>query len=1097
MNKLTYNLKGKVKLALPVVLVVGILMLVLFVDFAQSTGESYNLIVFYNGSSIPAGWTCISCNVGDPFYNVSIMASGTYGSSGGSDTNNVYTTSGLSYTAYADEIYNGSYTRSSSVTRAAFYHRHTISYSSVTNSTVIPPSIKLKMIRYNNGIPTTLPAGSLVLYNSTSLPSGWVLADNSTGLFIRTENTTGYTGVATSSHIFSGFIIGANTATTTGLTGSASTSGIAHTHTASGITTSSVNNNPVHATFVLIYTPIDTSLPSNMIGMINGTPIGVSANWWRVISNSSSAYYNRFIKINSTNPGVLSGSNYGTETGSGSTNPSGNTQNTDDNYAERGFPMSTHIHSISFTVNSTLVPSYKTVILAQYSVSVDPPQIQLVPPTLPNASIIGEDWIEINITASTNLSQSNISSIKLDWDGSNGTLYPHLPPLCTQSGDTWNCLINKTGLSADTYCFQAYANDTLGQWNATERRCITTGWSSVVMYLFQPSDGTGTIDPDIDFICGGVSFAPMDNVTLYLWNSTNDLVYNITATGAFSYYLNLTDTFTLPAYGLYHWNCEGFDSNGNSSWHGSNYTLLYQNAFVMVTNETYNADTLESGNEPFYITLYRYDPTTNIVPEFYYDGVLDNNTIWSSQGGNYITFRVIKPLDFINPNAENHSFYWSFWYFQGGIPENLNSTNHTQTIYRMILQNNNSGGAVPTLQTQCIDEMTLAEMNCSITDIVDTWPQTSYGEENRQRSFYFSFNTNTSNYTLYRLPDGVANFHTNTEFIASAVGYQQRTTTHSNYVLNNTERNQTIYLLDTNSGIYVSFLVVNQMYTPLTDVDIKVEKRIMGIWVPIMNGATDESGIWTGFLDPTNMHRFTFNKTGYAVKTLSIYPTQSSYTVILVTDGQGSGTLPNNYMDGINITTYPNDMALTPGVDYNFTMNITSQYWELDNYGFNLVDDNHTVLATVTDYQPNGSCVNVVYSCTNQTYVHMDYYFSVNNSDANFTRSWWVKTEYVGNYSIRYLFNDIQALVGTSGLNYFTLLLIAFAITLMLTAALAYVTGLYSPMALMGLITAFTWFWYWIGVIPHDINGMAGAGWVVPVLITFLFVGYAVYENIR
>lgn len=1091
MRKFYLNKKGKSALILLVISILAIsILFVTFSDFGSSIGESYSLIVFYNGTTIPTNWTCISCNPGDPFYNVSIMTSSTYNTAGGSDTH-IHTYSS-STTAPID--LTGTSQAGGRVV-ASDTHTHTVN-SSITNDSSVPNSTYIKMIKYNYGIPATLPAESILLYNQTSLPSGWVMYNTSNGYYLRGGNNSNQLGITQHNHtIYTNLLVGSSSWISAS---DAATWFAQEGHSHSGTTTNTTENHlndPLYSTFLLIYTPSETTIPDGAIGMFNST-IGGS---WTQMSNSSSSYYNRLIKVNNTNPGLFGGELNHSHTNITLVSGGSSSAYFVINFGALGGALDGHHHNITLYNfnNASFMPSYKTVILGMYTAPIPPPKIQFVSPTLPNASIVAEDYVQINITVQTNLSQSNVSGIKLNWDGSNGTYYPHLPPLCTQSVDTWNCLINKTSLADGIHYYQAYANDTLGQWNATERRYITTGWSDVVIDLFYPSDGAGTVNSNNTYHCGATSFAPMDNLTLFIWNASGNLEYNYTVAGGFSFYLNLTDWFNFTQEGQYYWNCLGYDSNGNFSWHSTNYSILYQNQFVMVINETYNAETLESSNEPYYITLYRYDPTTNIVPEFYWDGILDNETIWSSQAGNYITFRVIRPLDFISPLSENHSFYWSFWYFQGGIPENLNSTNHTQTLYRMVLQNNNSGGAVETLQTQCIDEMTLAYMNCTITDIISTWSPTAYGEDGRDRSFYFSFDNSSGNHTLYRLPDGVSDFWTDSEFIAIQTGYQQRIISFTNYSLNSSQRNQSIYLLDTNSGIYVSFLVVNQMYTPLIDVNIQAEKRINGIWTPIMNGQTDESGIWTAFLDPTNLHRFTFSKDGYATKILSIYPTQSSYTVILLTEGQGSGTLPPNYLEGINITLGPASVALDTDEEYNFTMNISSKYWELDGYGFNLVDDNQTVLGSASGYEENGSVVYLNFNCSNNTYIHMNYYFIINNSNVNLTKSWWVKTEYVGNYSLKYAFDDIRSLVGTSGLNYFTLLLIAFALTLMITAILSYTTGLYSPIALMGMITSFTWFWWVIGVIPSDINGINGAGVIAPIFITFLFIAYLVYEHIR
>jgi hypothetical protein len=66
----------------------------------------------------------------------------------------------------------------------------------------------------------------------------------------------------------------------------------------------------------------------------------------------------------------------------------------------------------------------------------------------------------------------------------------------------------------------------------------------------------------------------LDNVTFYLWNSTNDLIYNLTnniSGTTNSTYFN----YSISSEEEHYWGCLSFNNNSNSSWTTLNYTITY------------------------------------------------------------------------------------------------------------------------------------------------------------------------------------------------------------------------------------------------------------------------------------------------------------------------------------------------------------------------------------------------------------------------------------------------------------------------------------------------------------------------------------------
>jgi len=81
----------------------------------------------------------------------------------------------------------------------------------------------------------------------------------------------------------------------------------------------------------------------------------------------------------------------------------------------------------------------------------------------------------------------------------------------------------------------------------------------------------------IDFNCSANTTATsLQNITLYIWNSTGDLVYSNTKLVSGTQNSSKW-TVTLPRSDYYEWNCLVYDSDGSSSWATYNFTADFGN----------------------------------------------------------------------------------------------------------------------------------------------------------------------------------------------------------------------------------------------------------------------------------------------------------------------------------------------------------------------------------------------------------------------------------------------------------------------------------------------------------------------------------------
>ncbi|MBN2074492.1 MAG: hypothetical protein JW762_02965 [Dehalococcoidales bacterium] len=325
-------------------------------DVAGSAGSA-SMILLWDGGTAPAGWTIVS-GPGDDFYQRFPRGSDTYGATGG----------------FATHTHNPSFSITSACNEtvdivawmkaaAGPAHTHTIATGDVSEESHLPLYRDLQVIRYDNGVPTTIPAGAIAIFDTTP-PSGWTQYSDQDGYFVRADAAAGVTGGnPTHSHVVNIVTDSPTDIVYLRRGGNAEYATDTHTHSAVA-STDTVNNDPPYITVILAKADVDTPVPAGMIAMFNATPSGN----WDVVSGSGEPFYESFIKGSSS---------YGTTGGSAIHShgdqvvnlpeTSDTTRNGRDGMFFSPFASHTHTHTVDVTSYDSVsnLPPYIDVIFAK------------------------------------------------------------------------------------------------------------------------------------------------------------------------------------------------------------------------------------------------------------------------------------------------------------------------------------------------------------------------------------------------------------------------------------------------------------------------------------------------------------------------------------------------------------------------------------------------------------------------------------------------------------------------------------------------------------------------------------------------------------
>lgn len=253
------------------------------------------MMLFYDGSSVPSGWSSLSAAAGDIFYQRFPRGFSSYGNPAGAATHTHAASVGVGAAQGTPVGVNSTGTAFSSDT-----HSHTGYTATPDAQTLLPSYREIQIIQYDAGIPTgasAIPGGAIALFDAT-VPSGWTRYSAQDDAFIRTgpyalsPPTGGAASHAHTTSVVQG--LGSGTGTNSGNTGAfpPAAATALHTHTHSNPSTDTIAHIPINTDFILGKIDSTGAEPGNMLAMFTGNP----GTGWTRTSGSGEDHYQRFFE---------------------------------------------------------------------------------------------------------------------------------------------------------------------------------------------------------------------------------------------------------------------------------------------------------------------------------------------------------------------------------------------------------------------------------------------------------------------------------------------------------------------------------------------------------------------------------------------------------------------------------------------------------------------------------------------------------------------------------------------------------------------------------------------------------------------------------
>lgn len=573
--------------------------------------------------------------------------------------------------------------------------------------------------------------------------------------------------------------------------------------------------------------------------------------------------------------------------------------------------------------------------------------------------------------------------------------------------------------------------------------------------LNSPANAFTSINSNVTFNCTVSDDVHVQNVSLYIngtLNQTNTSGINNTA---YIFSTNLTNS-------PYNWTCGACNNLTTPLCKNAN-VRNFTVGLIGENSQTYNSSTYETSQESFTLNLsYNSASYSSISANLVYNGTAYAGTKIGT--GDVITFTKVLDIPTISTTA-NKTFYWNVSLINSTGTSYFQSISYNQTVESLLFINCNATYAVKFLNFTFKDETNLSVINATIpTSTFVYWMGSSIINKT------LSFTNTTANISNFNFCSNAVN---NTIKVSPrvqylATGYPQRVYETTTITLTNSTTNITLYLLPTTDGIYVTFQVTNPSDQLLSGVTINASREFSGINTLISQGTTGTDGTYTFWLNPDYLHTITFSKSGFTTYVTSITPTQSSYTITL----GGGGTTTNDYSQGISYKTYPVLEELFNDTIYNFMFNVSSSYWSLDSFGFNLRLANGTIVGTASSITA-GTAASLSYNTTNLTMIYMDYYWIINGNITNGNKYWVISNTANTQYSVKNFFTDLGDYLdsGLFGIDNFGRYLLVFIILFVTVGMMSYKYGLTSPMAITTMIFSIIFFLDVVtGLIPKINN---------------------------
>lgn len=487
--------------------------------------------------------------------------------------------------------------------------------------------------------------------------------------------------------------------------------------------------------------------------------------------------------------------------------------------------------------------------------------------------------------------------------------------------------------------------------------------------------------------------------------------------------------------------------------------------------KTYNSSSFETETETFYMNI----TTNGTVPanaKLIYNGISYSATTTNTYGNDYDISRIID----IPTGAGNKSFFFNLTIAgdEMSSPVQTQLINLTNFTYCII--------GTPFINISFENETIAGE---DITAIIySTW---NYwlGSGDIYKTLSFSNASENPSYSFCL--DGVnKTLETNVSLIYTNSISQQRNFQGS-FSLTNVTTNQTLYLLPTVEGIYVTFQVISVAEQPIAGVVANVTKA----GILIASGITDDAGTISYFLNPDSSYTFTFFKEGYDIYITTLTPTQTTFTITL---GAEEVIEEADYTRGITYSISPGAISLVNGTNTYFNFTLTSVYWEVEEFGFNLTNQDGALLDS-TSASASGGTVFILHDTSNDTTITMTFFWTVEGNVSIGSTFWTVVDSSGTGWGLTTFFTHLTAYLDTEmfGLNSNSMVILIYIIIFITVGVMSFKYGIRSPAAIsvmiFGLVFLFEVHLNWI----PSVSGFP----IVTILFAIMSIALILKEELR
>lgn len=513
-------------------------------------------------------------------------------------------------------------------------------------------------------------------------------------------------------------------------------------------------------------------------------------------------------------------------------------------------------------------------------------------------------------------------------------------------------------------------------------------------------------------------------------------------------------------------------------------TFVPLSSSVTINWTLYNTTAYETSIESYVMNTTFNDPGgyTSLTAQLYlngtaYDATKSGVSIWNQWN---VTFEIP------NITAEyNNSIEWVVNFTNSTGSYYFNSSIETQYVNFTQLVLCNATYTNRLLNFTFKDE-DLNDMTGEITTSSFIYYLTN---GNYTKSFTYVNTTENPNYEFCTVPNRPFKIDYTISYSNST--HPQRTYNPGLSTFANITNNITLYLLSEDDGQYVTFQVLNTAGQALDGTVVTANRTISGSTTEIGTGTTGDDGGVTFWLNPDFSHTFTFNNTAYPLYTTTLTPTQTTYTITL---GETS-SVSSDFLKGIRSYITPKANELFNDTSYSFTFNITSEYWTVTEFGFDLRLANGSVAGSDSSNTP-GTAAKVTYNVNNQSIIYMDYYWIIGGNTTEGSRYWVISNTGNTQWSIKNFFTNLTTYMnsGIFGINDFTKLVIVFIFLFGMVGLMSYKYGLTNPMLVTGSIFAIVFFF---DIVVDIIPAIRGIDNMLTYLAGILFIGTVLKEAAR